>query len=93
MAVCIQVVGFDPVSNGPIFSILRDESLQPLTHDQCPSGEVWAMSGEVISGGITDLSPADGALISGAILVVWAVGWAFRKIAQILNVADEEIQK
>lgn len=32
------------------------------------------------------LDAADGAAIGGAILLVWAVGWAFRMLIRALNV-------
>ena len=36
------------------------------------------------------LTSADGALIGGAILVVWAVGYAFRVLIQFLKTLDEK---
>lgn len=35
---------------------------------------------------VLDLSPADAAAISGAVLLVWVVGWAFRVLIRALNV-------
>lgn len=35
---------------------------------------------------VLDLSPGDAALISGAVLLVWVVGWAFRVLIRALNV-------
>lgn len=32
------------------------------------------------------LDTADGALIAGAVLVVWALGWAFRVLIRALNI-------
>jgi len=32
------------------------------------------------------LSTADGALIAGAILAVWALGWGFRVVIHALNI-------
>jgi len=34
---------------------------------------------------VFDLSPAEGAQISGAVLLVWAVGWAFRAAIKALR--------
>lgn len=34
---------------------------------------------------VLDLSPEDGAAISSAILLVWAVGWAFRALIQAIR--------
>jgi hypothetical protein len=34
---------------------------------------------------VLDLSPAEGAAISSAVLLVWAVGWAFRAAIQALR--------
>jgi len=34
---------------------------------------------------VLDLSPAEGAQISGAVLLVWAVGWAFRAAIKALR--------
>lgn len=35
---------------------------------------------------VLDLSTSDAALISGAVLLVWVVGWAFRVLIRALNV-------
>lgn len=32
-----------------------------------------------------DLTTADGAVIAGAIIAVWAVAWAFRMLIRFLN--------
>jgi len=34
---------------------------------------------------VLDLSPAEAAQISSAILLVWAVGWAFRALIQTIR--------
>ena len=34
---------------------------------------------------VLDLSPAEAAQISSAILLVWAVGWAFRALIQAIR--------
>lgn len=35
---------------------------------------------------VLNLSPAEGAAIAGAVLAVWAVGWAFRMLIRALNI-------
>lgn len=35
-----------------------------------------------------NLSEADGALIAGAILAVWAIGWAYRVLVKTLKHTD-----
>ncbi len=35
---------------------------------------------------VLDLSTSDAAQISGAVLLVWAVGWGFRALYRALNV-------
>lgn len=35
---------------------------------------------------VLDLSPGDAAQISGAVLLVWAVGWGFRALYRALDV-------
>lgn len=35
---------------------------------------------------VLDLSPGDAGLISGAILLVWVVGYAFRMLIRTLNI-------
>lgn len=37
---------------------------------------------------VLDLSPAEGAAISSAILLVWAVGFGFRVLIQALKTSD-----
>lgn len=37
---------------------------------------------------VLDLSPAEAAQISSAILLVWAVAWAFRVLIQSIKVSD-----
>jgi hypothetical protein len=37
---------------------------------------------------VLDLSPAEAAQISSAILLVWAVGWAFRALIQTIKSSD-----
>lgn len=34
---------------------------------------------------VLDLTAADGAIIAGAVIAVWAVGWAFRMLIRALN--------
>jgi len=35
---------------------------------------------------LLDMSTGDAALISGAVLLVWVIGWAFRVLIRTLNV-------
>ena len=37
---------------------------------------------------LLDMSPAEGAAISSAILLVWAVAWAFRALIQTIKTSD-----
>lgn len=37
---------------------------------------------------VLDMSPAEGAAISSAILLVWAVAWAFRALIQSIKSSD-----
>lgn len=37
---------------------------------------------------LLDLSPAEGAQIGSAILLVWAVAWSFRVLAQTIKHSD-----
>lgn len=37
---------------------------------------------------VLNLSPAEGAAISSAILLVWAVAWAFRVLIQTIKSSD-----
>lgn len=37
---------------------------------------------------VLNLSPAEGAAISSAILLVWAVAWAFRVLIQTIKTSD-----
>ena len=37
---------------------------------------------------LLDLSPEEGAAISSAILLVWAVAWAFRALIQTIKTSD-----
>lgn len=37
---------------------------------------------------VLDLSPAEAAQISSAILLVWAVAWAFRVLVQSIKTSD-----
>jgi hypothetical protein len=37
---------------------------------------------------VLDLSPQEGAVISSAILLVWAVAWAFRVLIQTIKSSD-----
>ena len=41
-----------------------------------------------LSNPVLDLSAADGVLLAGAILGVWAVGWAIRMLISVLH-SDE----
>jgi len=35
---------------------------------------------------VFDITPEEGALIGSAVLLVWAVGWAFRAVIQALRI-------
>jgi len=63
---------------------------QPVDLSNCSIvvGNYGEMSSE-----LTRISPTEGAQIAGAILLVWAIGWAFRMVARSLNVDDKESQK
>jgi len=37
---------------------------------------------------LLDMSPAEGAAISSAILLMWAVAWAFRALIQTIKTSD-----
>lgn len=37
---------------------------------------------------VLSLSPEEGAAISGAVLLIWAVGWGFRVLIQTLRNTD-----
>lgn len=37
---------------------------------------------------VLDMSPAEGAAISSAILLIWAVAWAFRALIQFIKSSD-----
>ena len=37
---------------------------------------------------LLDMSPEEGAAISSAILLVWAVAWAFRALIQTIKTSD-----
>lgn len=37
---------------------------------------------------VLSLSPEEGAVISGAVLLIWAVGWGFRVLIQTLRNTD-----
>jgi len=41
-------------------------------------------------GWITDLSPAQGGEIAGAVLAIWALGWGFRTLIRTLRETDSE---
>lgn len=45
------------------------------------------------SSDITEISPVQGAQIAAAILLVWAVGFAFRLIRKSLNTNDQSYEK
>lgn len=66
---------------------LRLVSPQPVDLSACQMviGSYSEMSSE-----LTRISPAEGAQIAGAILLIWAMGWAFRVIARSLNVGEKE---
>jgi len=51
----------------------------------------WSTEDSSMSvGWITDLSPEQGGQIAGAILAIWALGWAFRTAIRALKTVDGE---
>lgn len=54
---------------------------------QCASACTVTVQHE-ISLPVLDLSPAEAAQISGAILLVWALAWGFRALIQTLKFTD-----
>lgn len=66
---------------------LRLVNPQPSDLSACQMviGSYSEMSSE-----LTRLSPAEGAQIAGAILLIWAMGWAVRVAVRSLNVGEKE---
>ena len=58
----------------------------------CPTGShvllTVAEAGQTPTHPLLALSPAEGAQISGAILLIWGVGWGFRVLVQTLRNTD-----
>jgi len=64
----------------------------------CPAGQLvvvdpnqWAAVSSYTS--FTDLSLAEAGQVAGAIMLVWAVGWAFRMLIKAVNSASEPISQ
>jgi len=39
------------------------------------------------------LTPAEGAQIAGAVLLVWAIGWVFRQLVLLIRQSGEQPEK
>lgn len=70
-----------------IAGVLRLVRPQPSDLSACQMviGSYTEMSSE-----LTRVSPAEGAQIAGAILLIWAMGWAIRVMVRSLNVGEKE---
>lgn len=75
--ICLEVVA----------GVVHVVSPQPIDLSACSlvAGSYSEMTSE-----LTRISPAEGAQIAGAILLIWAMGWVVRVAARSINVGDKE---
>lgn len=66
---------------------MRSGSFMPEQTIQCAAACTVTVQHEITLP-VLDLSPLEGAVISSAILLVWAVAWAFRVLIQTIKSSD-----
>lgn len=85
MTVCaaVDASGFVVVDNG-----VAPPNCALIVLDQT---EYLNLQAQIEAAAFPALTASDGALIAGAILAVWATGYAFRVLIRVLNETDETV--
>jgi len=83
--------------SGPAAAVSNQPLLGVVDAPSCTSGQYLLLTSSEFEAQVSSLNPlthlsvTDGASIAGAILAIWAIGWAFRVLIRTLSVSDGEL--